>query len=350
MLEKEEYQEFTKKYPLSFPIGLSDINEPLYLSLTKLVHLLISGTTGSGKSVFMNSIITSLLINHTPDELNMILIDPKMVELGEYKGFPHVSEVITDMEKACKTLETMTIKMDERYEQFAEIGVKTIEGYNKKSNNKMQYVVCVVDEFSDLIMQDPNVEDFVIRLGQKARAAGVHLVIATQRPDAETVTNKIKANIQNRISFNLGNNTDYKTVFNKGIPYILLGHGDGVCRIEANTKEFQRFQSAIIDPDDNKVEKFLKQLKEYYKGYEKNTIEVKEEVKPIDQLKKIIATTGETRVGELQKKMNMRNSTLQQLMSDLVEEEWLLKHKSKAKGYELIAPKEELDKYKEEEE
>jgi len=123
-----------------------------------------------------------------------------------------------------------------------------------------------------------------------------------------------------------------------------------VARIESNTKEFQRFQSAIIDPDDNNVEKFLKQLKEYYKGYETNTIEVKEEVEPIDQLRKIIATTGETRVGELQKKMNVRNSTLQQLMTDLVEEDWLLKHKSKAKGYELIAPKEELDKYKEEEE
>jgi len=349
ILEGEEFQKFAKDNPLAFPLGLSDMNEPLYLSLTDLVHLGVFGTTGSGKSVFMNSLISSLLMNHTPNELNMIMIDPKMVELEGYKDFPHVSDVITDMEKANKVLESLTVKMDERYEELSKLGVKNIQGYNKKSNNKMPYIVMVIDEFADMVMVDPNVEDFIIRLGQKARAAGIHIVIATQRPDAETVTGKIKANIQNRISFNLGNNTDYKTVFSTGIPYKLLGKGDGVAKIEGYSKDFQRFQSAIIDPDDDKVEKFLKQLKKYYKGYEKNTIEVEEEVKPIDELKKIIATTGETRASKLQKEMGIRDASIKELMSDLVEEEWLLKHKSRAKGYELIAPKEELDKYKEEE-
>ncbi|AEQ34361.1 FtsK/SpoIIIE-like protein [Bacillus phage Bastille] len=350
LLEDERFQEYALDNDLPFVVGVNEIDEPIYLSLSKLVHLMIAGTTGSGKSVFLNALIVSLMASTPPELLQFFMIDPKMVELAHYEGMAHVAKVITNMEKAGETLSRLTIEMDNRYKVFKEQGVKNIKLYNEVAEEKMPYIVCVIDEYADLFDVNPAVETYVTRLGQKARAAGIHLVIATQRPDSKVISGRIKTNVQNAISFNLNSNTNYRTVFGKGIDYTLMGRGDGVMKIEGYPKEFQRFQSAIVSPNESKEGEVFHTIKEYFGGiadHEEpdNEDEVTED-EPLVKLKKIIARTRETKVGRLRELMEIKAEVLTELMGQLVEEGWLIKHASKAKGYELIIPDEMLDKYK----
>lgn len=362
LIELPRFHAFAKENPLAFIVGVDEVNNPIYLSLAKLVHLMVAGTTGSGKSVFVNSLIVSLLAYNTPDMLRMYMIDPKRVELQQYKGFPHVESVVTDMEEAAEVLEQLAEEMDNRYKQFEVVGVKTISMYNQKAKDKMPYVVCVIDEYADLKDTHPEVEDYIVRLGQLARAAGIHLVLATQRPSANIVSSKIKANVQNVISFNLGNNTNYKTCFGTGIPFSLLGAGDGVMKILGYPKPFQRFQSPIICPKEAEEEAVFDSLRDYYTGYqvkplfseapveqpqeepEESTLQDVDDL--LNSLKKIIATTGETKVEPLRKQLGVKAQTMTDLMQQLVDEGWLIKHKSNVKGFEVVAPEEELAKYK----
>lgn len=370
LLEDRAFQKFSKENPLAFIVGVDEVNNPIYLSLAKLVHLLVAGTTGSGKSVFINSLATTLMLTHTPQELKMVMIDPKQVELQQYVDFPHVEDVVTDVEEAAETLKELTEIMDVRYTVFKDAGVKNITLYNKKSAKPMPYIVCIVDEYADLMDTNPEVEDHIVRLGQKARAAGIHLVIATQRPSANVVSGRIKANITNAISFNLGNNINYKTVFGQGIgDTTLLGRGDGIMKIESYPKEFQRFQSTIISPDESEEEEIYKQLAEYLQATaprpepelepepEQEEEEEEEEVQeeePIEEpegnhlykLKQIIADTRETKISVLREKLKIKAATMTELMGKLVDEGWLKKHESKAKGYELIASDTVLSEWK----
>lgn len=375
IIESPEYQKFRKENPLSFVVGVDEINNPIFLSLVKLVHLLVAGTTGSGKSVFLNSLAVSLLLAYTPKELKFYMIDPKEVELQQYEGIPHVEDVITDMSKAALTLMELVNEMEDRYTMMKEAGVKNILAYNKKmSQEPMPYVVCIIDEYADLKDTNPEVEDYVSRLGQKARAAGIHLVIATQRPSADIISGRVKAVIPNAISFNLNNNTNYKTVFGVGQPYSLLGRGDGVMKIEGYPKEFQRFQSAIISPDDTEEEEVYQKIANYYKGTKpepeleielgleseqeeeiQDTVEESEDVSSsldedtrdlLYKLKQIIATSKETRVSNLQKLLGVRTTRVQELMRILVNEGWLVKHESKSKGYEIVISSSVLEEWK----
>lgn len=348
LLESPEFQEYASNNPLPFIVGLDEVDNPIYLDLTKLVHLMIAGTTGSGKSVFMNTLIISLMATNTPEMLRFIMVDPKIVELAQYEGMSHVDEIVTDMEKAGAALNKLVEEMEKRYETFKDSGVKNIKVYNEVADCKMPYIVCVIDEYADLHDTNPHVEEYVTRLGQKARAAGIHLVIATQRPDAKVISGRIKANVQNAISFNLNSNIDYRTVFGKGIGNTtLLGRGDGIMRIVAHPKEFQRFQSAIVSPNEVEEGKVYQRIRDYFGGV---TIEETEEVvdteEPIIKLKKIIARTRETKVGRLRELMGIKAEVLTDLMGQLVEEGWLIKHASKTKGYELIIPEEMLSEYK----
>lgn len=346
LIELQSFQEFASKNDLAFIVGVDEINNPIYLSLSKLVHLLVAGTTGSGKSVFMNTMIVCLIANYSPDELRFVMIDPKQVEMQHYNGFPHVGDgVITDMEDAEKALEELVNIMEERYTALREAGVKNIQLYNQKMEKKMPFIVCVIDEYADLKDTHPEVESHIARLGQKARAAGIHMVIATQRPEAKIVSSRIKAVIPSAISFNLKNNTNYRTVFGRGIPYSqLLGKGDGVMAIEGHHKEFQRFQSAIISPDELLEEEIFSNMKDYLSGTkveplmgivaeEHEVMEPEEDL--LEKLKSIIVDTGETKTEELRKELGVKNTTLIDLMNQLVDEGFLIKHKSKAKGYEL---------------
>lgn len=353
MIERKDFEEFKSDHPLAFVLGLDELNNPLYLSLVELVHLLIAGSTGSGKSVFVNTLLTTLLINHKPSELKMFLIDPKQVEFQQYNDFPHVQKVVTDMSEATETFEVVVKEMERRYQKFSELkGVKNIKDYNEQTSTKMPYIVVAVDEFADLVMVSPEVEDYIQRLGQKARAAGIHLIIATQRPSADILSKKIQTNIPNAISFYLGNASDYRTVFGKGnFGFQLLGQGDGVARIEGYDKEFQRFQSAIIHPSGKKEGEIFDKLISYYKAknYDigEEIVIAEEKSEPlIDQLKRLIAQTKETRIAPLREQLGVKGTTMTDLMNQLVEEGWLIKHKSKAKGYELVVDKNILEEWR----
>ena len=368
LMEDPSYTDYKSQKELVFVAGIDEINNPIYLSLSELVHLLVAGTTGSGKSVFINSVALSLMISYAPDELQMYMIDPKEVELQNYKEFPHVREVVTDMNKAANILNKLTKEMDIRYKKFSENGVKGIQAYNQKmkeqkKHSSIPYVVCIIDEYADLKDTNPEVEDSIGRLGQKARAAGIHLIIATQRPSTDIISGRIKAVIPNAISFNLNNNTNYKTVFGTGIPYSnLLGKGDGVMQIVGFHKDFQRFQSAIITTNELEEERVFKRLATFlHAKYSHNktapeekmeativaedisvpvTVEPVEEVDEMEftlgKLKQIIADTGETRAAPLREKLGVKASTVTYLMGVLVEEGWLIKHESRSKGYEII--------------
>lgn len=358
LIENPEFVRYSKDHPLAFVVGVDETNNPIYVSLAKLVHLLIAGTTGSGKSVFLNTLIVSLLTTHTPDQLKFIMIDPKQVELQQYSRLPHVERVLTDMDDSMETLYNLVEEMEARYTTFKNANTKNITLYNEKSKKKMPYIVCVIDEYADLKDTHKKVEELIARLGQKARAAGIHLVIATQRPSVDVISGRIKANIPNAISFNLSTGVNYKTVFGVTSPFQLLGKGDGVFKFEGYPKQFQRFQSSMISPDESKEAEVYKNLIKYYSSFkakpvlaEEAGLEEEEDIvegedETLVKLKEIIAQTGETRMRPLREKLFIKTTTLTQLMDQLIEEGWLIKHKSNVKGYEITASEEELSKYR----
>ncbi|STO12836.1 DNA translocase FtsK [[Flavobacterium] thermophilum] len=342
ILENHDFIKFAEENPLPFTCGIDMYNQPVFKCLTKAPHLLIAGATNSGKSIFVNALLITLILLRSPKELKMYLIDPKKVEFTQYEGVTHVEKVVTDMTEAVNTLNFLVNEMETRYELMSKAKVKNIAGYNKQHKNKLPYIVCAIDEYNDLKMQHPEVEELIERLGQKARASGIHLIICTQRPDKEVMSGVIKTNLPSRISFRLDNSNEYKTVFGTGIPYQLLGFGDGVVKYIGQTEEFIRFQAPVITLDENEEVEFFENLKRYLKG-EFVPHETVIEEPPICRLKRIIADTKETRVKELQQQMGIRTAEVAELMKQLVEEGWLEKE---SRGYKIIANEEELSKWK----
>ncbi|MGI6452030.1 MAG: DNA translocase FtsK [Syntrophomonadaceae bacterium] len=216
------------KSPLAFALGEDISGNPVVAKIDDMPHLLIAGSTGSGKSVCLNSIIMSMLFNATPSELKMVFIDPKMVELTVYNGLPHlITPVVTDPKKASVVLRWMANEMEKRYKLFAENGVRDIHRYNQISQEPLPYILIVIDELADLMMVAPvEVEDSICRLAQMARAAGMHLIVATQRPSVDVVTGVIKANIPSRIAFAVSSQADSRTIIDTGGAEKLLGKGD----------------------------------------------------------------------------------------------------------------------------
>jgi S-DNA-T family DNA segregation ATPase FtsK/SpoIIIE len=215
--------------PLSMALGKDITGRPVFGDLGKMPHLLVAGATGAGKSVCLNGIIASLLVTATPDQLELLMIDPKRVELTVYNGIPHLkNEVITDPSLAAGALAMITREMDQRYERFAKAGVRKIEEYNAKfPDEKLPYIVVVIDELADLMLVAPaKVEMLIMRLAQLARATGIHLVVATQRPSVDVITGLIKANIPSRIAFAVSSQVDSRTILDMGGAERLLGRGD----------------------------------------------------------------------------------------------------------------------------
>jgi S-DNA-T family DNA segregation ATPase FtsK/SpoIIIE len=344
LLESPTFHEYAKDKVLPFVLGEDVIGQPLFACLSELRHLLICGATGSGKSVFLNCLLICLILYVCPDELILYLVDPKMVELKPYEGFPQVKEVITDMSKASSLLSKLTVEMDRRYEILSKAGYRDVKGYNKSAENKIPYIVVVVDEYADLVGTNPEVEDYIQRLGQKARGAGVHLVIATQRPSVDILDGAIKSNLPARVSFKLESSSDYTTVFGKGIPFEPLGRGDGCARIEGLPKHYQRFQSPIITLDDDVWKDLISDLKNIFKGVVVNDIELPEAESEMDKLKRIIANTNELRVSELGRMMSIGNNKVHALIKELVDEEWL---RREGRSYMVNVEQDELDKWKE---
>lgn len=237
LIESEEFKSCPSK--LAFAVGKDIGGQPVIADIAKMPHLLIAGATGSGKSVCINTIIVSLLYKATPDEVKLIMIDPKVVELSAYNGIPHLLiEVVTDPKKAAGALNWAVAEMMERYDKFAQYNVRDLKGYNAKVEaldgiedenkpKKLPQIVIIVDELADLMMVAPGeVEDAICRLAQLARAAGIHLIIATQRPSVNVITGLIKANMPSRIAFSVSSGVDSRTILDMNGAEKLLGKGD----------------------------------------------------------------------------------------------------------------------------
>lgn len=213
---------------LRFVLGKDVAGKPMAVDLAAMPHLLIAGTTGSGKSVCINAILSCLLLDRTPNELRLVMVDPKRVELTGYNGIPHLlTPVVVDPEKVVGTLQWMSREMDSRYKKFAEVGARNLSDYNKTQPQKLPYIVVVIDELADLMMMAPEeTERNLNRLAQLARATGIHVIIATQRPSVDVITGKIKANFPSRISFTVVSGVDSRVVLDQPGAERLMGRGD----------------------------------------------------------------------------------------------------------------------------
>ncbi|QPW11529.1 DNA translocase FtsK [Mammaliicoccus sciuri] len=254
---------------LEVALGRDISGEPITAELNKLPHLLVAGATGSGKSVCINGIITSILMNAKPHEVKLMLIDPKMVELNVYNGIPHLlTPVVTNPQKANQALQKIVSEMEKRYDLFQHVGARNIEGYNQfieRTNQEMEekqaqlpYIVVIVDELADLMMvAGKDVESSIMRIAQLARAAGIHLIIATQRPSVDVITGSIKANIPSRIAFAVSSATDSRTILDSGGAEKLLGRGD-MLFLSRDSSKPTRIQGAFLS--DGEVESVVQHV------------------------------------------------------------------------------------------
>lgn len=249
------------KSKLAVSLGLDVSGSPLIADIGKMPHVLIAGTTGSGKSVLVNAWITSLLFRATPAEVRLIMVDPKRVELTGYNGIPHLlTPVIVEPDKILSALRWAMNEMDNRYKQFAEVGVRNIDGFNELSGfQAMPYIVIFIDELADLMAYAPvEVEDAICRIAQMARATGIHLVLATQRPSVDVITGLIKANVPSRIAFNVSSMIDSRVVIDTPGAEKLLGRGD-MLYIPADQAKPSRIQGTFVSEQEvNRVVEFIR--------------------------------------------------------------------------------------------
>lgn len=276
VLSSEDFDK--SKSPLTMALGHDIAGNPVVTDLAKMPHLLVAGTTGSGKSVGVNAMIISLLYKSTPEEVRLIMVDPKMLELSVYEGIPHLlTPVITDMKEAANGLRWCVEEMERRYQLMAALGVRNVAGYNAKVKEAiaegkpipdpiwqidksfdttpptleaLPYIVVIVDEFADMMMTvGKKVEELIARIAQKARAAGIHLILATQRPSVDVITGLIKANVPTRIAFQVSSKIDSRTILDQGGAEQLLGHGDMLFQ-PAGTSIPVRVHGAFVDDDE----------------------------------------------------------------------------------------------------
>lgn len=255
VLESEPFQKAVS--PLTVALGMDIAGLPIISDLAKMPHVLVAGATGSGKSVCINTLITSILFKSTPEQVKFILIDPKVVELSNYNGIPHLmTAVVTDPKRAASTLRWAVQEMERRYALFAAATVRDVGRYNELNpENILPLIVIIIDELADLMMVSPvDVEDAICRLAQMARAAGLHLVLATQRPSVDVITGTIKANIPSRISFAVSSQVDSRTILDMAGAEKLIGKGDMLFSPQGTNKPI-RVQGAFIS--DNEVEELI---------------------------------------------------------------------------------------------
>ncbi len=318
IFESKEFVESSAK--LAIVLGKDVIGRPMVADLAKLPHLLIAGTTGSGKSVGLNGMILSLLYKKAPKDLRFIMIDPKMVELSLYKDIPHLlTPIIADSKKAIIALSRAVDEMNKRFEMLKEMNVKDIEGYNAVANTngaeKLPYIVIIIDEFADLmIMGGKDAERYLISLASKARASGIHLIIATQRPTVDVVTGLIKSNLPSRISYRVGSKTDSKVILDEIGADSLLGNGDllfkhtnSIIRIHApysHEKEIERVADFIRNQQQVEYDDFFVADKEINHTQTLNT-PLNSDEDYYNRAKEIILQTRKTSISYLQRSLGV---------------------------------------------
>ncbi|MBU0633037.1 DNA translocase FtsK [bacterium] len=321
LIESDLFQQ--SKSPLTIILGKDIVGKPFITDLKKLPHLLIAGTTGSGKSVGINSMILSLLYKNSPDQLRLLMIDPKMLEFSIYNDIPHLlTPVITKAKQAVVALNNMVCEMERRYEMMSDTRTKNIENFNEKmkkeGGKELPYIVVIIDELADLMMTSgKDVEHSIARLAQMARAAGIHLVVATQRPSVDVVTGLIKANLPSRISYRVGQKIDSKIILDQQGAESLLGRGDmlftppgstGLVRLHAPWSTEEEIETIVDfiksqrEPDYDKS--FLLEDSELSKGGGSN--EVYEELDPLyEEAKNIILSEQKTSISYLQRRLQI---------------------------------------------
>jgi len=318
-------------------------------------HLLIAGSTGSGKSVCINTLIASILYKATPDEVKLLLIDPKVVELSVYKNIPHLLiPVVTDPKKAAGALNWAVMEMTERYKKFASNNVRDIYGYNnlnKEDLAKMPQIVVVIDELADLMMVAPSeVEDSICRLAQMARAAGIHLVVATQRPSVDVITGLIKANIPSRISFAVSSHIDSRTILDMGGAEKLLGKGDALFYPVGAAKPV-RVQCAFVS--EKEIEKLVAFIKEQVPASFDNkiikeieqSVEIDEDAEDDELLNdaiRIVVESGQASILMLQRRLKIGYSRAARLI-DQMEERRIIGGYEGSKPRKVLMSREDLE-------
>jgi S-DNA-T family DNA segregation ATPase FtsK/SpoIIIE len=338
--------------PLAFALGEDISGNTVAARLNDMPHLLIAGSTGSGKSVCLNCIIMSLIYNSFPDELKLVFIDPKMVELTVYNGIPHLmTPVVTDPKKASVVLKWMAGEMEKRYQKFADLGVRDIHRYNQECKEKMPFIVIVIDELADLMMVAPvEVEDSICRLAQMARAAGMHLIVATQRPSVDVVTGTIKANIPSRIAFAVSSNADSRTILDTSGAEKLLGKGDMLFFPVGAAKPF-RVQGAYVSDQD--IEKTVDYIREQSMNTGENQV-IEELQTSLEQVEDdygddlfweavgVFVDSRKASVSLLQRRLRIGYSRAARLV-DMMEERGIVSELDNNKRREILINREQLD-------
>lgn len=354
VLDTPEFQKSKAKIPVA--LGKDIAGKTIVTDLAKMPHLLIAGSTGSGKSVCINTIIMSILYHRSPDQVKLILIDPKVVELSVYNGVPHLRiPVVTEPRKAAGALQWAVQEMEKRYQQFSEAHVRDIGGYNKLSPAQaMPFIVVIIDELADLMMAAPDsVEDSICRLAQKARAAGIHLVLATQRPSVDVITGVIKANIPSRISFAVSSQVDSRTILDMAGAEKLIGKGDMLFN-PMGAQNPLRIQGAFIsDEEVEAVTSFLKQETEAVSAPDEDIdldmplgAEKAEEAEPEDELlqeaAEWILDTRKASVSMLQRRFRIGYTRAGRLM-DTLERMGIVGPADGAKPRDILMTREEAE-------
>lgn len=312
LLESREFRSFNYALPLA--VGKDASGKPLIADLAQMPHLLIAGATGSGKTVCVNAIIGGLLFHSSPERLKFVMVDPKMVELANFRSIPHMlAPVVTDPKKAAATLHWVVTEMENRYRLFASRGVRNIQGFNAQSDEILPYIVVVIDELADLMMvvQD-KIEGAIARLAQLSRAVGIHLILATQRPSVDVITGVIKANFPARISFKVASKVDSRTVLDMNGADKLLGKGDLLFLLPGESKLIRGQGAFVLDEEINRIVEFVSQQKspEYHPEIqslqgEQAASATNEKDELFDEAVQVVLETGVASASTLQRRLRL---------------------------------------------
>jgi S-DNA-T family DNA segregation ATPase FtsK/SpoIIIE len=355
LLETKEFASSSSK--LTVVLGRDIAGAPIITDLSKMPHLLIAGATGAGKSVCINTLISSILFKATPDEVKFLLIDPKMVELTIYSDIPHlISPVVTNVKKTAGALHWAVKEMEHRYELFAACGAKDVTGYNEimrklpPENQCLPFIVVIIDELADLMMIAPNeVEDAICRLAQMARAAGIHLVLATQRPSVDVITGLIKANIPSRISFAVTSQMDSRTILDMGGAEKLVGKGDMLFLPIGSSKPVRLQGAFLTDKDITTLTNFIKE--QMSPVFNEEVTQVQPELKNnnekqddelFPQAVNVLLENGNASVSLLQRRLRIGYSRAARLI-DLMEEKGIISTYEGNKPRTILVNKEQFN-------
>lgn len=361
ILESNEFK--NNNYKVACALGKDITGKCIVTDISKMPHVLIAGATGSGKSVCINTLIVSILYKYSPEDVKLLMVDPKVVELSVYNGIPHLLiPVVTDPKKAAAALNWAVNEMTRRYKLFADNGVRNVDSYNelvKKGvvEEKLPYIVIIIDELADLMMACPrDVEDYICRLAQMARAAGMHLVIATQRPSVDVITGLIKANVPSRISFAVSSQVDSRTILDSTGAEKLLGKGDMLFYPVGESKP-KRVQGAFISEEEvENVVSFIKDTKsdskceseilEYINSASDTSIKSNEDCDELlDEAIKIVVETGQVSTSYLQRRLRIGFNRAARIVEEL-EKNRIISARDGNKPRQVLMSKEEFENIK----